>query len=182
MTSLSKSFNNFVTQWQIPSKTTNLVIINISTATSCQLTASAWFWEYATDIILSRKAIYICLCGVNRENFNLTLKFFNRNFRKEYSDERVLILVEEAPISHQPVLPFSLGDLAAVGLLKLGVQSCPLDLATPLIPLETKIMYIPIFVNFLNKRKLIPTCAIASETVSLHKLLSLRDLISTHPT
>jgi hypothetical protein len=102
--------------------------------------------------------------------FNLCLKFLNKRFRQEQSDEDMLILIRIASNSHFPALPFLLGDQAAVPLLKLGLSECPIALATPLFTFKTRALHIPIFMNFLNKKKppLIPACMFAISPLNFH--------------
>ncbi len=64
--------------------------------------------------------------------------------------------------------PFSLGDQAAVRLLMSGIVSCPYDLAVPLFTFKTVTYDIPIFENFLEKKKLVPTCNYAEVKEYIH--------------
>jgi hypothetical protein len=168
MSLTGKSDLTIETLFNVSAKVTNIYIVNISSETNVQLEISHNFWDYHTDISLDRSAIHLCLCAIDRRKFNLCLKFLNKCFKRENSDEDVLILTEVAFNWCHPALPFSLGDQAALSLLKSGISKCPLALAIPLFSFETKTLHIPIFVNFLNKRRLIPSCMFAATSVNFH--------------
>jgi hypothetical protein len=101
---------------------------------------------------------------------NLALRFWNKNFlRKVTLKVNTLLLIENAASPFQISQPFSLGDQAAVRLLMSGIVSCPYDLAVPLFTFKTVTYDIPIFENFLEKKKLVPTCNYAEVKEYIHK-------------
>ncbi len=54
-------------------------------------------------------------------------------------------------------------------LLMSGIVSCPYDLAVPLFTFKTVTYDIPIFMNFLEKKKLVPTCNYAEVKEYIHE-------------
>ena len=155
----------FIFQVNIPEQVTNVVIVNIRGPTEAQLVASKLFWENSVNLNLSRKALHLCLCGINRKNIDLALRFQNKTFSSE-SIKGVLILYEQAKSALLPALPFSLGDQAAVHLLKQGYLYSPYALSTPLLDFESSIFLLPTWENFVNRQKLIPTCKIQPDSPS----------------
>jgi hypothetical protein len=78
-------------------------------------------------------------------------------------------LIENAATPFQISQPFSLGDQAALKLLMSGIVSCPYDLVVPLFTFKRVTYDIPIFMNFLEKKKLIPTCCYAEDNEFIHE-------------
>jgi hypothetical protein len=162
--------SNWVLQYNIPASIKNVIIINIRGNAKIQLVSSQPWWEHTTEILVDRSAFHFCICSIDRRRVNLALRFWNKNFlRKVTLKVNTLLLIENAASPFQISQPFSLGDQAAVRLLMSGIVSCPYDLAVPLFTFKTVTYDIPIFENFLEKKKLVPTCNYAEVKEYIHE-------------
>ncbi len=157
-------------QYNIPVYIKNIIIINIRGNAKVQLVSSQPWWEHTTDISVDRSALHFCICSIDRRRVDLALRFWNKNFiRKVTSKVNTLLLIENAATPFQISQPFSLGDQSALRLLMSGIVSCPYDLAVPLFTFKIVTYDIPIFMNFLEKKKLIPACYFADDKELIHE-------------
>jgi len=165
------NFENVSFRLKIQREIKNIVVLSLSPDIELELVTTNKFCYQTIKISLERGCTHFCICAINKGRFNLRLTFENRIFKQEFLNEKTLIFTEQATAVRPglPALPFTLGDQAAISLAKIGFRYLPYDLATPLLSHNTKVLYMPYWIEFSGKKKLIPTCLVASEANNSHK-------------
>jgi hypothetical protein len=155
----------------IPSYIQNVVIVNTQGTANVRFVYGGVLYKRACSISIEREGIHFCICNLARPQFQLWLECVDKTFTiKKVKRKDVLLLVETGWLTNGLGRPLSLGDSCVLELLYQGFVRCNLDLAYPLIDIQTITISAESFVNFMEIWKQIPTCKVSNKMLNYHSL------------
>ncbi len=168
---IRKQSEEFTLQLFIPEYIRNVVIINLTDSTKVKFSYGNFLFKKSLEIEVKREGIHFCLCNLTRPKFKLWLEFTNKIFLvKKVKRSDVLVLAETGWTPLEICRPLPLGDTCALELLFQGTVSCELDLAFPLIEVNTVIVNAGLWLNFMEGWRVIPTCKVSHKIFNYHSL------------
>jgi hypothetical protein len=155
----------------IPPYIKNVVIINTQGTANIRFVYGEVLYKRARSFNIEREGIHFCICNLARPRFKLWLECVDKIFTiKKAKGEDVLLLVETGWLPNGLGRPLPLGDSCVLELLYQGFVTCDLDLAYPLIDIQTITISAESFVNFMENWKPVPTCKISNKILNYHSL------------
>jgi hypothetical protein len=155
----------------IPPYIKNVVIINTQRTANVRFVYGEVLYKRACSISIEREGIHFCICNLARPRFKLWLECVDKIFTiKKAKRKDVLLLVETGWLPNGLGRPLPLGDSCVLELLYQGFVTCDLDLAYPLIDIQTIAINAESFVNFMENWKPVPTCKVSNKMLNYHSL------------